>query len=603
MSIVRRMFTLALALCVLSSVTLPALADEWDLSDGNITIDFQTNPETAAVQQYVTQTAEKQGFDSNPLIYSSTDVTNHTITVDTSASDGAAAQFTIQNVNIEVDQYTNGIDFQAGSEAVMTVSGSNSVNNVQTGSATGTAAAIHVGDQANVTIQGDGNGNNHLAANDATSDSSTCGAGIGTNGADSASTAEDFTATLTITGDVTVDANGAHYGAGIGSGKNGDFSGELIVTDGANVIGDSGESGAAVGSGGKGNFTQDGKISVTDASLTGTSYDNGAGIGSGREGNFAGTLEFVNANITARAGYTGTSGNNWGFGGNGAGIGAGFNGDVTETAVISIKNSTVEAAALNDGAAIGAGGIESNKESQQAIFAGKLIIDNSTVNASNGSQGIPIGAPGATWKNETLGVFADTASIEITGNSTVNLYHGKQTELGDTALIGSNGTNSGTVTIEDTSKVNAWTGNLVVSKGETLITGDRDSYKDAFKRDGKLNPVPMTEEGLGIIAPGVKTEIVIVPKASASSSEGQIDFFWAGIEMQIRAAKKGDTVIIEAGKRTSIPNRIVELAQECGVTLIIKWDGGEDLTIAPEAELTLEGNPILFEILAALLAK
>jgi len=56
-------------------------------------------------------------------------------------------------------------------------------------------------------------------------------------------------------------------------------------------------------------------------------------------------------------------------------------------------------------------------------------------------------------------------------------------------------------------------------------------------------------------------------------------FFWSNVEKQIRAAKKGDTVTVDATWRTTMPVSIMDAIAETGVKLIIKWNGGEDITI------------------------
>jgi len=566
MRIIQKMLSLIMAVCLIASMGLPCFADEYNLDDGDILIDFRED-ENQQIVQHVTQN-EVSAPDTAPLIYSSSETTSNTITVDTDS--GQTAQFTIQDVNIQTVPQESGIDFTAGTTAEMTVIGTNTVNNVPADATSGTAAGIHIGDQADVTIQGAEGGTNSLTVNAADSEK-TSGAGIGTN------QYEDFTGSLTITGNVTVEGNGVKYGAGVGSGQGGDFSGTLNVQDGAALIGDSGLNSAGVGGGSGGDFTGD--LHVSDAAIVGTSYNNGAGIGAGSTGDFTGTMEFTNADVTGRAGYTGTSGNNWGFGGNGAGIGAGYNGDYSGS--ITIQDSSVEAAALNDGAAIGAGGIDS--AGQTAVFSGSLTIDNSTVNASAPNQGIPIGAPGVTWKTGELGEFAGT--VKITGDSEVNLMYGKEAELGDSALIGGNSdNNTGKVTVEDTAQINVWTGTLDTDTGSSAISYDRDSYKKAFQKDGTMQQLQLNQ--LPLITNGAEVEIVLVPKTQAESKAVHAnkeavaaDFFWADLESRILSAEKGETITADAGSRTTMPTRILTLLSQQEVNLNLQWNGGEDIQI------------------------
>lgn len=588
MRIIRKMLSLVIAVSLMASMALPCFADKYDLGNGDILIDFREDDNNQVVQ-HVTQNAVSAP-DSDPLIYCAPETsTSNTITVDTDP--GQTAQFTIENVNIQTVPQESGIDFTAGTTAEMTVSGANTVNNTPVDATSGTFAGIHIGNQADVTIQGAAEGVNSLTVNAAGSEN-TSGAGIGTNHH------EDFTGTLTVTGNVTVEGNGVKYGAGVGSGQGGDFTGTLNVQDGATLVGDSGQNSAGIGGGSGGDFTGD--LYVSDAAIVGTSYNNGAGIGAGSTGDFTGTMEFVNADVKGRAGYTGTSGNNWGFGGNGAGIGAGYNGDYAGS--ITIQDSCVEAAALNDGAAIGAGGIDST--GQTAVFSGSLTIDSSTVNASAPNQGIPIGAPGVTWKTGELGEL--TGTVEITGDSEVNLMYGNENELGESALIGGNSDEgTGKVTVEDTALINVWTGTLDTSKGSSAISYDRDSYKKAFQRDGSMQQLPLDQ--LPLITNGAEVEIVHVPQAQATgkttdASNDTIvtDGFWSDLEKKILGAEKGETITADAGGRTTMPTSILKLLNHQEVNLILQWDGGEDIRICWDHNVEIQGSAIALETLQQL---
>lgn len=581
MFIMRRVFTFIVALCFMSSLCLPALADTWDLTQGSVSVGFQNDA------QHVTQgSTTKQ--DSNPVITSNGTATSNTITI--SSGEGQTAKVTVDNVNIQTDHGTSGINVTNGSTVEMTVSGTNSVSVMGTGdgetsTTTGNAAAVHIAD-ADVTIQGDGNGGNVLNVNSESKHKTSNGAGIGSN------EGEDFDGTLTITGDVTVTGEGAYSGAGIGAGKNGEFSGTLNITDGANVIGESSDDGAAIGGGygasKSGDFT--GEINIVNANVTANSYKNGAGIGGGRGGDFSGNLNIENSDVRARTGYTGqTSSGSWGFGGNGAAIGGGYNGDFTGS--VSIKDSSVNATTLNDGAAIGAGGIDNNN--QTAVFSGSLVIDNSTVTAEAVNQGIAIGAPGLSSKH-TGGDGEFTGSIEINGNSKLNLLDGKNAENGDVALIGANGVSSGSITIEDIVQVNAWSGTIDKSK----LSYDRDSYLSATESGGQYTSVGM--DVLEDITNGAEVEIVFVPKPAA---EVLVYRFWDDVETKIKTADKGDTITINVKERTSIPVRILELVAEYEITLIIQWNGGEDIIVTADHGVEVDAQTILLAELTALLNK
>lgn len=578
MCIIRRIVSLVLVLCLVSSFCIPALADTWYLDDGDISIGFQEDD-----KQYVTQNEESKQDDA-PVI-TSREETSHTIEV--SSGEGQTAQFTVQDLNVTTDQNTSAIEIADGSTVEMTVSGTNQVHTEKKGK-TGSAASIHVGN-ADLTIQDNGGENDSLTVN---SDSylSSNGAAIGSDNG------EAFAGSIHITGDVTVNASGRYMAAAIGSGKSGDFSGSVSITDGATVAADSNNDSAAIGGGKYGDFN--GQITIKDSSVTATSYNNGAGIGGGYRGDFNGTLEIENADVRARAGNI----LNASFKGEAAGIGAGYDGDFSGT--VRIKDSTVIATALHDGAGIGAGGKDNN--SQIPEFSGTLIIDNSNVTAETGDRGTPIGAP------EVTGVF-NGGTIEVKGNSVLTLVDGQNTQMGEQALIGGNDPDStGTITIEDTVKVNAWSGTVDKTK---LDANDRESYHDAIA-GGSYTQIN-AEDLKSITNDSVDVEVIIVPKPVEDESHvdsaveeeptetacTQVDSFWINLETRIRAAKTGDQLTVDAQYRTSIPVRILELLAQYGVTLVIQWNGGEDIVIPPDHGIVSEQETIRFSQLLALLEK
>lgn len=549
----RRVFSLFIALCLLSSLCLTVLAETWYLEEGSIDISVDQD-----ANQYVKQGDNTPHKESSPTIITMKETTTETSnTISVSSSEGQTAQFTVEDVVIVTDQYTSGIDIKNGSTVEMTVSGTNTIDTVKEGSSGGNAATVHVGN-ADLTIKGDGNGNNVLNVNDNGTYHASQGAAIGSNGG------EDFSGKITITGDVEVKGEGAYYGAGIGSGRNGDFNGKLIVTDGASVNGDCAENAAAIGAGEGGDFN--GKVTVKDASVVATSYSNGAGIGAGYNGDFTGDVIIENSDVYARAGHISSS--------NGAGIGAGYCGDNDThgdfTGNVIIKDSTVEAVALGRGAGIGSGGDGGKGFSTE--FSGKVTIDNSDVTATSFGLGTSIGAPTEN------GVFS--GSIEVTGDTNLTLVDRDNKEIGDEALLGTNGTNTGKITIEDSVQVNAWSGEYDSNK----VTGDRESYREALK-SGSYTPVN-TNNLDPIVGDGAEVNVVIVPKPAAPAKESThartVDTFWFDLEKQIMAAKKGDVITVDAKYRTSIPTRILELLTEYKVTLIIKWNGGDDITVKPD---------------------
>lgn len=570
MRIMRRVFTFVVALCFMSSLCLPALADTWDLNEGSVSVDFRPN-EQQQVVQHVTQ-GENSKPDSNPTITSHGKETSNTITV--SSSEGQTAQVTIENVKINTERDNSAIDITAGSSAVITVQGDkNAVDNTQTAGTDGNKAAIHVGDGASLTIQGSdtppSGEDNKLLVNveNLKYDITGAAAGIGSNAG------ENFTGNVTITGDVYVESQSANRGAAIGAGNKGDFNGTVNITDGADVHVEGSANSTGIGAGNGGDFN--GSVNIADSTVYADTYSNGAGIGAGMNGDFNGKVEINNSDVTA---ISGPGGN-----GEGAGIGAGYNGNFS--GIVNITDSTVLAKATNDGAGIGAGGTDSNSPSATEFTAqGQVNIHNSKVTADTRSQGIPIGAPESTdLGSKYNGIFNGT--VNITGNSEVTLIDVRNTELGEQVLIGgADGNSSGNVNIDDTAKVTYWAG-IGEDKGEI----DNGSFSTA------------TPEQYDQIIQGAEIEIVAVAKAAGAKVP--VYRFWDDVEAKIKAADKGDTITIDVKDRTTIPTRILELVAEYGVTLIIQWNGGDDIIVPPDHGVEVDAETILLTELITLLKK
>lgn len=567
MFIMRRIFTFIVALCFMSSLCLTVLADggTYYLDQGSISIGFQNDV------QHVTQN-DVSTPDSNPTI-TSNGTTSNTITV--SSGEGQTAQFTVENLNIDTDRGNSAIDITKDSTAVITVQGeNNAVDNTHSGSGEH-KATIHVGDGASLTIQGSDtppkDEDNQLRVNRNNAQYSMDGsAGIGSNKQD------NFTGSITITGDVYVEAGAPNHAAAIGAGYNGHFSDSATVEikDGANVHVEAGDKGTGIGAGNNGDFN--GSVNITDSTVYADTYSNGAGIGAGMNGDFSGKVNIEDSDVTAISGHSGK--------GEGAGIGAGFNGNFSGK--VNITDSVVYAKATNDGAGIGAGGTDNGSKSATEFTAqGQVNIHNSKVTADTRSQGIPIGAPESLKDNGKFdGIFNGT--INITGNSEVTLIDGRNTALGEQVLIGGADANSsGNVSIEDSAKITYWAGDCP-DKGEI----DNGSFGTA------------TQEQLNQIIQGAEIEVVVVPK-TAAAYEVPVYRFWDDVEAMIKTAEKGDTITIDVKDRTSIPVRILELVAEYEVTLVIQWNGGEDIMVAPDHGIEVDADTILLTKLISLLKK
>lgn len=412
-STAKRAAALALTAALVVGMTLPAFADVYDLTKGDISVGFKNN------QQTVTQEDGKGGYvknkynediidlpDNDVTITTKDDATGEVKTTDNTvtvnSNEGKTTEVTLDNVNINT------------SRAAVSVTGSGNTNIELNGNNTLTSGGWQAGLEHNkekdsnrnetsgtLTIT-DTDKNGSLTAN-----GSSGGAGIG--GANFKDAGK-----LEITGG-TINATGSNGGAGIGGGDQGGdadivISGGTITAAGGSDPRPGAVGGAGIGGGGWGGnatitITGDavikeaiggkfaagigsslqGKVSViiegnsTIGKATGGAY--AAGIGGGRQGIGDVTIK-DNAQINESVGGNG-----------GAGIGSGVYGDVT----VSIEgNATVDkATGGEEGAGIGggAGGLGN------VSIEGNVTIENAKGGA--GAAGIGGGSNAKTKDDGT----------------------------------------------------------------------------------------------------------------------------------------------------------------------------------------------------------
>lgn len=374
----KRIVSAALALLLAAGMPMAALAEEYDLASGNITVSADDSG------QYVSQeggvTNEKQTTETVIKQADNTAATGNTITIETTG--GAKAELTIEDLNVSSGK-TSAIDVKGSSEAEITLKGDNKLE-------TDDASVIHVS-EGDVTITGDGT---LYADNDPASDH----AKIGSNHY------EEMSGSIHITGNAQVttgdDRHDVGYGDGaaIGSGLNGNMSGDIVIDENANVTVSSSECGAGIGSGEDGEMS--GNITITDnAEVVSTSGYDGAGIGSGEDRKMSGTITIDgNAKVTAWSERQG------------AGIGSGENGGVSGTIWIG-GNASVKAGSACDGAGIGGGGDEDG----HILKDGKIIIcGNAEVIAIGEDEGCGIGG-GEDAEMKGMILIRDNANVTAIG--------------------------------------------------------------------------------------------------------------------------------------------------------------------------------------------
>lgn len=423
----RRLFALALALLLAVSLPVSALARDWYIDDGDITISATESGQT--VSQGNTSEA-----DDAPVIKQrdSETATGSTITIKSTGD--ATANVTIKDVNIS--SKGDAIDVDGKSSAKITLEGKNKIF-----SETGSALHVSSGD---VTIDGNGS----LEAEIGVEDSANENAKIGSH------ENENMSGSIHITGDATVttkdDRNDFYYGdgAGIGSGENGEMSGSITIDENANVDAFSHEDGAGIGSGYGGGMS--GNISISgSAQVTAGSGWDGAGIGSGDSGDMSGTITIGDsAHVTAWSDIDGAgigSGEDGDMSGNitigdnarvtawsddeGAGIGSGYYGDMSGTITIG-GNAQVTAGSDDDGAGIGAG------EFGSITSTGRIIIrDSAKVMAIGEDEGAGIGS-GEDKKMEGTIIIQDNAQVTaIAGDSAAAIGSDDEDDMTGTIFI------------------------------------------------------------------------------------------------------------------------------------------------------------------------
>ena len=79
--------------------------------------------------------------------------------------------------------------------------------------------------------------------------------------------------------------------------------------------------------------------------------------------------------------------------------------------------------------------------------------------------------------------------------------------------------------------------------------------------------------------------LIVVTGSDGSAAPGTasaaptIDEFWRNVIWMLRQAEPGSEVTVNVGRRTTMPAYVMDAIREYGVTLILQWNGGEDIVI------------------------
>ena len=243
----KKIVSTLLALLLLASLPVSALAAEWDIGKGDITVNAGSGGQT------VTQGSQVDVPDSAPVITGSS--TENTLTIN--AEKDQTANVTLSDVNIDVS---------SEGKAAVTTTGEGNVSIELNGDNTLKSGKGHAG------LEKKNGGKLTIADEDKngklTAEGGKYGAGIG--GGD-----QGAGSGITITGG-EIKATGGQYGAGIGGGK-GD-GGDITISVGGEVNATGGRFSAGIGGGSRGTGSD---ITISGGEVNASGGVNGAGIGGG----------------------------------------------------------------------------------------------------------------------------------------------------------------------------------------------------------------------------------------------------------------------------------------------------------------------------------
>ena len=362
----KKIVSTLLALLLLASLPVSALAAEWDISKGDITVNAGSGGQT------VTQGSQVDVPDSAPVITGSS--TENTLTIN--AEKDQTANVTLSGANIDVSN--------EGKAAVST-NGEGNVSIELNGDNTLKSGKGHAGlEKKNGVADEDKNGK-------LTAEGGKYGAGIG--GGD-----QGAGSGITITGG-KIKATGGQYGAGIGGGKG---DGSDITISGGEVNATGGTSGAGIGGGYNGNGSD---ITITDGEVNATGGKYGAGIGGGEYG--------IGKDIIITGGEVNATGGRFS-----AGIGGGSRGTGSD---ITISGGEVNASGGVNGAGIG-GGLRSKGKDITVSGDTKLKVQGGDEDHYDGA-GAGIGDGGSNaYGTKILGAEVEPDTSGLTTNGSIAYY-------------------------------------------------------------------------------------------------------------------------------------------------------------------------------------
>ena len=517
-----RVLSTAALMAMVSSIATAAFAAEYNVKDGSVEIVAKDGV------QRITQWADKdegtfvkdeKGYINNrqddDIILTTknkdtgeTETTSNTVTI-TAENKGDTANVTLQDVNIQKDQWDN-------ESAAMTIKGEGDTEIELNGDNTLISGNRHAGlekaddvSKGSLTIKDDLNNDNRTEKEKDESGYSTggdtgtlkaaggfAGAGIGGRKREEGDESDTCAgaSNITITGG-TIKAGSTHEmvkeypqtelgGAGIGGASDYGNATNITITGNADVSAAGGYYAAGIGGGEYGNATNitiSGNAKVTAAG----SNSGGAGIGGGDYGRGS-VLITDNADVTA-------------YGGNqGAGIGGGgYRGGSVEIS----GNAKVFAVGANGSAGIGSGE-DCFSGNPELTDTSVTISDNANVTAVGSYEGAAIGTGmSCTYGKTTINITGGTVTA-IGGKSTVDYWNGNCYKDLTSAIGGSRGHGESGSVQDVTVTINGTTGNTTINAScwldqkSAISTGDGAADIIGYDEDGKS---PFGEDGSVIV--------------------------------------------------------------------------------------------------------
>lgn len=388
----KRIFTrLAAALLVAAFLPTAALADNWYLEDGDITVSA-TESGQAVSQGDVTKE------DSAPVIGNRDAEASTDNTVTIVADKNATANVTLKDANIDVSgEKEAAVKTDGEGDVTLTIAGENTVKSGNN------HAGVEKTNDGNLTITTDGSSQGSLSA-----EGGFVGSGIGgawssvsnitiegdvqlkATGGDKAAgigSAAKSCSNITIRGNAKVEATGGDDAAGIGSGSGATSASDIIIEGNAEVIASGQGSGAGIGTGTTGDATN---ITIRgNAKVEASATTMGAGIGGGR---FDGTNITIegNAKVSAKGSLRA------------AGIGGGANGVGENIKICGNAQVSAIGGRSNNSFGAGIGGPQNGFRSKNFTVA-----ENAIVRVQGGPDGQGFGFGGFNAEE----IIPDTANL------------------------------------------------------------------------------------------------------------------------------------------------------------------------------------------------